>query len=104
MEKPMIFGIKSAIISEKNLIVNPSEIKNKTRIRPYVHEATDFHNNEIPKQTQIILVQQYYQMSLLLKKYENYYLQVFIIECKKKKKNDEKAKKEIRHMTDDLGN
>ena len=43
-------------------------------------------------------------MSLFLKKDENYYLQVFIIECKKKKKNDEKAKKEIRHMTDDLGN
>ena len=43
-------------------------------------------------------------MSLFLKKDENCYLQVFIIECKKKKKNDEKAKKEIRHMTDDLGN
>ena len=50
----------------------------KTEIRSYGHEATDFHDNEIPKVdfTSIILI------DFVLKKGENYYPQVFLKECK----------------------
>ena len=54
----MVFGIKPTIVLRKNLIANPSTIKNflKTKIRSYGDEATYFHDKETPKIGSIILV------------------------------------------------
>ena len=46
----ILFGIKSALILENNLIANlPTIIFFKTNIKSYGHEVTDFYNEEIPK-------------------------------------------------------
>ena len=46
----MIFGIKSAIVLKKNLIMNPSTKKiMKTKIKSYGDEAIDFHDKKISK-------------------------------------------------------
>ena len=80
----IIFGIKSAVISKKNLIANLYTIKNflKTKIKSHDDEATDFHDKEIPKSgsdyTYLAVVSLYFS----LKKAEIYYPQVFLKECK----------------------
>ena len=80
----ILFGIKSAAISKKNLISNLYTIKIflKTKVKSHGDEATDFHDKEIPKSgsdyTYLAVISLYFS----LKKDEIYYPQVFLKECK----------------------
>ena len=71
----------------------------KTKIRSYTHEATDFHDNEIPKVNSNYTCLAVALFDFVLKKDQNYYPQVFLKECK----HIEKGKKFIQYTTDDLG-
>ena len=94
----MLFGIKLAIVWKKNLIGNPSTIKKflKAKIKFYVVEATDFHDKKIPNVGSNYTCLTVILIDFVLEKEENYYLQVFLRECK----YIEKEKKMIRYFTD----
>ena len=62
----------------------------------YGDEATDSHDKEMPKVESNRNFLSVIILNSCLMKYENYYLQVFLKECKYIKK------KVIRHITDDL--
>ena len=62
----------------------------------YGDEATDSHDKEMPKVDSNRNFLSVIILNSCLMKYENYYLQVFLKECKYIKK------KVIRHITDDL--
>ena len=62
----------------------------------YGDEATDSHDKEMPKVDSNCNFLSVIILNSCLMKYENYYLQVFLKECKYIKK------KVIRHITDDL--
>ena len=67
---------------KENLIANLCKIIFflKTKIEPYVDEATDFHDKEVLKVDYTCLAA--INLNSVLKKHENYYQQVFLKECK----------------------
>ena len=68
----------------------------KIKIKSYGHEVTDFHDKEIPKVDSNYTCLAVISLDSALKKDENFYLQVFLKECKCIKK------KIIRHVNDNL--
>ena len=72
----------------------------KTKIKCYGDEATDFLNEEMAKVDSDYTSLAVIEIDFILKKDENYYLQVFLIECK----YIEKEKMALRYITDDLEN
>ena len=70
----------------------------KTKIKSYVGEATDFVGEEMPKVSSNYICLVVISIDFVLKKDENYYLQVFLEECKK----IEKGNQVTRYITDDL--
>ena len=87
----MLFGIKSAIIWKKNLIVNLFTIKHfkNNKIKSYNDEVTDFHDKEVPKVWSNYTCLAVMLIDFILKKDENYYLQ----KCFLKNVNTPKKKK-----------
>ena len=80
----ILFGIKSVLILKKEVdskLVNNKKILNP-EIKSYGDEATDFHDKDIPKMdsnhTRLAVI----NVDFALKKDENYYLKVFLKECK----------------------
>ena len=69
----------------------------KTKIRSSSDETTTFHTR-IPDAACNYICWSVISIDPVLKKDKNYYLQVFLIECK----NIEKEKKVITYITDDL--
>ena len=61
----------------------------KTIIKSYCDEVTDFYDKEIPKLDSNYTCLAAISLDFALKKYENYYLQVFLKECKCIKKKIE---------------
>ena len=53
-----------------------------TKIRSYSNEATDFHNEEVPKVGSNCTCLPVISLDSVLKKDESYYLKVFLKECK----------------------
>ena len=72
----------------------------KAKIKCYGDEATDFLNEEMAKVDSNYTCLAVIKIDFILKKDENYYLQVFLIECK----YIEKEKMALRYITDDLEN
>ena len=68
----------------------------KTKIESHGDEVKDFHNKEIPKVDSNYNCLAVITLGSVLKKDENYYLQVFLKECKYIEK------KVFRHINDDL--
>ena len=68
----------------------------KTKIKSYGEEATDFHDKEVPKVGSNCNCLAAISLDSALKKDENYYLQVFLTECKYTEKEV------IRHIIKDL--
>ena len=66
----------------------------KTKIKSYGHKVTDFYDTEIPKLNSNHTCLAVISLDPSLKKDENFYLQVFIKECKYIEK------KVIRHIND----
>ena len=99
LEDIMLFGIKSVLISKKNLIASLSVIKLflKTKIKIYGDEVTDFYNKKIPKMVFYHTCLAVFWLDSALKKDDNYYLQVLLKECKYFEK------KAVRHIIDKLG-
>ena len=58
----------------------------KTKIKSYGDEVTDFYNKEIPKVDSNYTCLAGIRLDSALKRDENYYLQVFLEECKYIKK------------------
>ena len=56
--------------------------KNFCKIKSYGDEAIDFHDKQIPKMDSNYTCLVVINLDSALKKYENYYLQVFLKECK----------------------
>ena len=80
----ILFGIKSVLILKKEVdrkLVNNKKFLNP-KIKSYGDEATDFHDKDIPKMdsnhTRLAVI----NVDFALKKDENYYLKVFLKECK----------------------
>ena len=75
----------------------PAHNKNlKTKIKSQGNEVTDFYDKEIPNVDSNYTCLAVISLGSALKKDENYYLQVFLKECKYIKK------KVIRHINDSL--
>ena len=70
----------------------------KTKIKSYGDEVTDFYNKEIPKEDSNHTCLAVISLDSAAKNDENYYLQVFLKECKYI------VKKLIRYINDNLGN
>ena len=66
----------------------------------YGDEATDFLNEEMAKLDSNYTCLAVIEIDFILKKDENYYPQIFLIECK----YIEKEKMALRYITDDLEN
>ena len=66
----------------------------------YGDEATDFLNEEMAKVDSNYTCLAVIEIDFILKKNENYYPQIFLIECK----YIEKEKMALRYITDDLEN
>ena len=66
----------------------------------YGDEATDFLNEEMAKVDSNYTCLAVIEIDFILKKDENYYPQIFLIECK----YIEKEKMALRYITDDLEN
>ena len=66
----------------------------------YGDEATDFLNEEMAKVDSNYTCLAVIETDFILKKNENYYPQIFLIECK----YIEKEKMALRYITDDLEN
>ena len=60
----------------------------KTKIRSYGDEVTDFHDKELPKVDSNHTCLAVISLESALKKEGNYYLQVFLKECKYIKNSD----------------
>ena len=75
----VLFGIKSAIAWRNNLIVTPFTIKIflKTKVKPNVDDATDFHDKEIPKVGSNYICLAVILINFILIKEENGYPEVF---------------------------
>ena len=84
----MLFGIKSAIVWKKNLIVNLFTIKHfkNNKIKSYNDEVTDFHDKEVPKVGSNYACLAVMLIDFVHKKDENYYPQKPFKECKYTKK------------------
>ena len=84
----MLFGIKSAIVWKKNLIVNLFTIKHfkYNKIKSYNDQVTDFHDKEVPKVGSNYACLAVMLIDFVLKKDENYYPQKLFKECKYTKK------------------
>ena len=72
--------IDSAIVLKKILNVNPSEVKHF--LKPKKSNTVISLDNEIPKVGSNYTCLEVILINLVLKKDENYYLQVFLKECK----------------------
>ena len=85
---------------KKNLITSLSIIKifSKIKIKSHGNEVTDFFDKKIPKVNSNHTCLAVISLDFALKKNENYYLQVFLKECK------HIEKKVIRHINDNLSN
>ena len=70
----------------------------KTKIRSYGDEAVDFYSRKIHKVIIFVVCWLLVLIYYVLQKNENYYLQVFLKECK----HTEKEKQVIRWITNDL--
>ena len=70
----------------------------KTKIAPYSDEATEFHDEEMSNVGSNYICLSVILMEFFLKKDRNFYLQVFLKECKYIKKE----KKVNRYTADDL--
>ena len=68
----------------------------KTKIKPHSGEVTDLYDKEIPKVDSNHTCLAVISLNSALKKDKNYYLQVFLKECKYIEK------KVVRHIIDDL--
>ena len=88
-ENRILFGIKSALISKKNLITSLS-------IKFHSDKITDFYYKKIPKGYSNYTCLAVISLHSALKKKENYYPQVFLKQCKYIEK------KRIRHINDNL--
>ena len=84
----ILFGIKSALV-EKDFcsqhVYNRYNFENQNKIHGY--EVTDFHNKEIPKMDSNHNCLAVISLDSVLKNDKNYYLQVFLKECKYVEKN-----------------
>ena len=80
----MIFGIKVVAVWKKNLIDNPSTMKDiwKLKEKCFGDEATDLDHDEIPKLGSSYTFLAIILVDFVLRKHEDYYLQVFLKECK----------------------
>ena len=77
----ILFGIKSAQILKRNLIVNYLQEKLLiTKVKSYGDEATDFHNKEMPKINSDYTCSAVINVDSGFKKDENYFLPVFLEE------------------------
>ena len=85
---------------KKNLITSLSIIKifSKIKIKSHGNEVTDFFDKKTPKVNSNHTCLAVISLDFALKKNENYYLQVFLKECK------HIEKKVIRHINDNLSN
>ena len=85
---------------KKNLITSLSIINifSKIKIKSHGNEVTDFFDKKIPKVNSNHTCLAVISLDFALKKNENYYLQVFLKECK------HIEKKVIRHINDNLSN
>ena len=70
----------------------------KTKIKSHGDEVTDFYNKKIPKVDSNHTCLALFSLDSALKKDDNYYLQVFLKECKYIEK------KVIRHISYNLSN
>ena len=69
--------------TKNNLMANQSTLKNlKNKIKSYSDEVTDFYNKEIPKVDSNHTCLAVISLNSALNKDENYYLKVFLNECK----------------------
>ena len=97
LENIILFGMKSALISKRNLTASMSIIKFlKTKIKSHGGEITDFYDKEIPKVDSNHTCLAVISLDSALIKDDNYYMQVFLKECKYIEK------KVIRHINDNL--
>ena len=80
----MIFGVKSVIALKKNLTANSATIKMflKSKVRSYGDKTTNFLTIKIPEVGPNYICWWAILIDSVLKKDENYYLQVFLKECK----------------------
>ena len=80
----ILFRIKSALLLKKKFDSKPVYDKTflRTKIKSYVDEATDFHDKEIPKAASNHTCLAVITIDSVLKKEGNYFLQVFLKECK----------------------
>ena len=69
----------------------------KPKIKSHGDEVTDFYDKKIPKVDSIDTCLAVITLDAALKKYDNYYLQVFLKECKYIEKRI------IRYINDNLG-
>ena len=94
----ILFGIKSALIQKKKNNSEPVYNKEylKTKIKSHHDEVTDFYDKKIPKMDSNHTCLAVISLNSALKKDDNYYLQVFLKECKYIEK------KVVRHIHDNL--
>ena len=81
-------GFDSELVHDKEYL--------KTRIKPHGDEVTDFSGKEVPKVNSSHTCLAVISLDSALKKVVNYYMQVFLIECKYI------DKKVVRHIHDNL--
>ena len=84
--KTILFGIKSALTQKNNLIVSLSTINKKKKKKSHGDKVSDFHDKKIAKKDSNHTCLAAISLGSALKKDENYYLQVFLKECKYIKK------------------
>ena len=65
----------------------------KTKLKSYGDEATDFCNKEMPKAGFNYTILGVILLDFVSKKNENFYMQVFLKECKYIKNDDDSHKK-----------
>ena len=78
----ILSGMKSVLISKKGLVLSLSIIFLKTEIKPHGDEVTGFYDNQMPKVDSNHTCLAVHGLDYALKKDENYWLKVFLKECK----------------------